>query len=562
VTRFMPVLALIMLVGCGAPSSPGGGPQASQPSGPWGTLKIAWATEPENLSPKLAAGSGLNEYFWVFNSFLTYYDFAGAVHPMMAREVPSQERGDWVVRPDGTMVTTYRLRDNVRWHDGAPITAQDFAFGYEVYIDPEMPIRDRVPEHLMSAVDATSDDTIVITWKQPYLAANTLTFQQLSPLPRHLSEQKYRANKANFVFGEEWTTAYVGNGPFRLDRWTPGASLVAKANTDWFMGPPKLDTVEIRFISDGRTQLANVLAGEVDLINSPGVRAPEAVVARDQWSRNEGYITTWSRQTRFLAFQFREVPSWQRALTDVRVRRAVMHATDRDGIAETLTMGLGKPAHAFIVPTDILAADVDRAVMKYPYDANRASQLLSEAGWARPPGSSLLTNASGQTLDVEIWTTPDGGGDEESAIMADNWKRVGVNSSVYHIPAARQRDLEHRVSFPAVNASARSTTLDNFVFTTAHLPTPEARWQGANRGSFSDVEVDRLYNAALTTFDERDRREAVVGLHRRMAETLGVGMLYFNVELIIARARVKGPVGEVAEKSGMSWNIFEWEVTD
>ena len=66
--------------------------------------------------------------------------------------------GDWVVNPDGTMVTTYHLRDNARWHDGAPITAHDFAFAYEVYTDDSMPVGVRQPETLMSRVEAKDDD--------------------------------------------------------------------------------------------------------------------------------------------------------------------------------------------------------------------------------------------------------------------------------------------------------------------------------------------------------------------------------------------------------------------
>lgn len=563
---------LVALSGCATgqadavrPREPGGASSAADATRPRGTLKIAWTTEPENLSPKLAAGSGLNEFFWVFNSFLTYFDMAGASHPMMAREIPTLDNGGLVINADGTMVTTYRLRENARWHDGTPITAQDFVLGYRVYVDPEVPIRDRIPELLMSSVEAQADDVLVITWRQPYVAASLLSFQQLSPLPRHLAEEKYRTNKANFIFGEEWTTAYVGTGPFKLDRWMPGASMLARANGDWFLGPPRLETVEIRFIPDTHTQLANILAGEVDLVNSPGVRATEAAVAREQWAgRDEGYIKTWTRQPRFLAFQFREVPNWQRAVADVRVRQALMHATDRKGVAEILSHGLGLVADAFIIPTDSLFTDVDRAITKYPYDPTRAASLLVDAGWRRPldQPAGLLTNASGQTLDMEIWTTAGGGGEQEAAILADNWKAVGINSSIYLIPSARQRDLELRASFPSVNATARSATLDNFVFVSSHIPTAQVRWQGANRGSFYDPEVDRLHNLGLTSFAHEERRTAVVALHRRMSEVLGIGLLYYPVEVLIARNRVRGPVGEVAEKSGMSWNIFQWEVTE
>lgn len=74
--------------------------------------------------------------------------------------------------------------------------------------------------------------------------------------------------------------------------------------------------------------------------------------------------------------------------------------------------------------------------------------------------------------------------------------------------------------------------------------------------------MDRLYNLAMTTVAERERHEAIVSLHRRMSETLGIGPLYYNVQVLIARNRLKGPLGDVAEKSGVTWNIFEWEVSD
>ena len=109
-------------------------------------------------------------------------------------------------------------------------------------------------------------------------------------------------------------------------------------------------------------------------------------------------------------------------------------------------------------------------------------------------------------------------------------------------------------------SSLNNLRLDNFVFTSVFLPTREGGWQGSNRGSFQDSEVDRLHNLALTTVDARQRREYVIALHKRMSETVGVGMLYWPEAIFMARNRLKGPVGEVAEKSGMSWNIFEWEV--
>src|SRR5207244_2294634 len=109
------------------------------------------------------------------------------LHPMLAEWVPTRENGDWVLNPDGTMLTTFKLRPNIRWHDGVPLTAQDLAFAYQVFIDPSLAFRSEL-EKRMSSVETTDDHTVKITWSEPYAFASALGMQDLAPLPRHLLE--------------------------------------------------------------------------------------------------------------------------------------------------------------------------------------------------------------------------------------------------------------------------------------------------------------------------------------------------------------------------------------
>jgi ABC-type transport system substrate-binding protein len=109
--------------------------------------------------------TALNELAVTFNSALTYFDPANAPRPQLAREIPRIESGDWTIAGDGTMVTLYRLRENAKWHDGAPITAADFVFAYRVFSDPEVPVFRRPPVDSMSTVEARDDQTLVITWR-------------------------------------------------------------------------------------------------------------------------------------------------------------------------------------------------------------------------------------------------------------------------------------------------------------------------------------------------------------------------------------------------------------
>src|SRR6185436_20175600 len=105
-----------------------------------------------------------------------------------------------------------------------------------------------------------------------------------------LLEEKYLSNKATFLFGEEWTSGYIGSGPYRMERWTPGLGFVARAIPDWFFATPKIEVLDVRFASDPNTTLANMLSGEVDIVSTPAIRTSEGAVAREQLvARGEAY---------------------------------------------------------------------------------------------------------------------------------------------------------------------------------------------------------------------------------------------------------------------------------
>ncbi|MBM2809254.1 MAG: hypothetical protein HW416_13 [Chloroflexi bacterium] len=560
-TPLIVAAGILVLAAC-APS-PASSPAAETvaPSSRFGgTLKIAWAVEPNTLAPKFIGGSGSPEYQWLFSSTLTFLTIGSALQPMLAEDIPMQSTGSWVINPDGSMVTTYRLRQNAKWHDGTPLTAQDFVFAFDVYVDKDLPVIRRSPENLMARVEALDDSTLVIRWKETYAGANSLGFEQLLPLPRHVLEGKYRSNDPTFVSGPEWTTAYISTGPFKVDRWTPGVGIVAAANGDFVLGPPKLDSIDIRFVLDSSAQLANLLSGEVDMINSTGAKFEDALVARDRWRESgEGYIKTFSSQAPYIEWQFREVPNWQRAIADVRVRQALLHAIDLETLNETLNRGLTPVAHAFVSPEDPLFSDVVRVVTKYSFDRARAATLLDEAGWRQPAGGGMVANLEGKLLDVEQATTPSQ--ERASTIIADNWKAAGVNSSFFVVPQAQARDAESSTNFVATRASSRFLGPDQFAWSAMDFPTPENRWTGVNTGSFFDAEVDRLHNLRLTSLDDDQRRQATISLMKRMTEVVAPMPVLYSVEFIVARRYVLGPVGRVSGQNGLTWNVHEWALT-
>jgi peptide/nickel transport system substrate-binding protein len=566
------MVTLGMLGACAPAPSTGQGPSAQPavapsqaPTGPKGTLRIAWAGEPPSLAPKMVApgGSAFNELALTFNSALTYVDPQGQSHPMLAREIPTLDNGGWVVNTDGTMVTTYRLRENAKWHDGAPIRAQDFAFAYRVYIDPEIPVARRDPERAMSDVRALDAHTVVIDWKEPYYLANGLRYLMLDPMPSHLLEDTYRQDKSDFLAGNHWNSEYIGSGPFRLERWEPGVGITARAFMDWALGPPKAETLEIRFIADGNTIVSALLAGELEVSAHPWVPPVLAASIKDRWvDGGMGYIRVTESRMQQMDFQFREVPDWQPALTDLRVRQALLFALDREGLAELISHGLGSSvANAFVLRTDPLFPEIDRALTKYPHDPSRAAQLLADAGWRRSQADGLVTDASGQTLQLQVRATAGAAGELETGFIHSNWKSAGIDASISLLPRARAADAEAHVSFPGVLTGNRPIYPENFVWTSRQLPTAQNRWLGANRGSFHDSEIDRLHAKMLTATTPQSWRDANVGLHQRMSELLGTAPLYYPTDVILGRNSVAGPYGRSVYPA-YSWNIFEWGPAD
>jgi len=459
------------------------------------------------------------------------------------------------------MVTTYRLRENAKWHDGTPLTANDLVFANSVYSDPEIPVVDGSTQALIANVQATDDHTLRIAWKQPYFLAGSLGTRDLVPLPRHLLSEQAQTNKANFATGPDWSANFVGNGPFAVERWDLGSGVIARAFPDWFLCPPKFDRIEFRFIGDPNAILANLLSGEVDFTMSDFISPTLVVSTRDYWvGGGIGYIDAAEATEQYIVFQFREVPDWQRSVTDIRVRKALIHSLDRQTLADVVTAGFGSAADLFLFRSHPVYAEADRASAKYPYDPRRAGALLGEAGWNNQAGGPLR-NADGQPLKLTYRRSAAAQAEQDISVVVDNWKAIGVDADGFIVPAALASDAEYSVSFPGVLASSRPVDPGSFAFTSDQKPTPTNRWTGINRGSFEDPEVDALQRAVLTLIDPADWRRALVGLNKQMSDVVGAYPLYYRPRVIMAKNELRGPnLNPPNGGAAVMWNVYEWEL--
>lgn len=184
---FLGLTGLFLLAAACAPGAEPGATSKPDPerTGPPKAMTIALQREPTQEVGSIPGDQA--SYF--LHRHLVAHDNVGNPLPTLAAELPAQDRGTWVVSPDGTMTTTYRLRPNVTWHDGQPLSPQDFVFAWRVSRDRELPIGARPIAAQITGVDALDDLTLVLRWGAPNPLADRISSTDLGPYPAHLLRQ-------------------------------------------------------------------------------------------------------------------------------------------------------------------------------------------------------------------------------------------------------------------------------------------------------------------------------------------------------------------------------------
>jgi peptide/nickel transport system substrate-binding protein len=542
------------------PVGGGGAPQPAQQK----TMTIALQGEPATVHPIMGGeigGSPAGHVNGAIHQRLTTYDNRGNPIAQVAAEVPSFAAGSWVLNQDGSMRTTYRLRANVLWHDGRPLTAPDVVFAWRVARDPELPIASRDVAGLISSIDTPDDRTVVLNWSKPYPQANVLGEFEMSPLPRHLLEETYNADKEAFQRLPYWTTEFVGLGPYRLDRWELGSRWILKAFDQFYGEQPKIGTVILTFIADESATTANMMAGAIDG-EIRGIDFSKVMLVKEEWEKagHKPLVTVESVGTRVVETQYRDPKP--AAITDARIRRGLLHAIDRQSMAETIYGGYTATADSVIVPDDPRFGWVKDAATKYAYDQRRAQEVLAEAGWHRGTDGNMLA-ATGERVQLSLWSTAGGQWEASQAINGDSWRTIGIAVDEYVIPSARARDREVTASYPnfygAFYNLAYLTPVR--VVLTSECPTPENRYVGINRGCYQNPELDGIASALVTAATPTDQQRLWAELVRLQSQELPIMPMTHVVQANSFREGVRGPVGE-SWRAGSSylWNLADWDI--
>jgi peptide/nickel transport system substrate-binding protein len=522
--------------------------------------------EPASLAsrPLRESGSGVSSTTRLFNAELDLEDGRGSIRPYLAEALPQLNSDTWKVFPDGRMQTTYHLRPNVTWHDGTPLSAEDFVFAYRVFTAPALAAPAGPPVDQMEAVAAPDPRTVVITWRQLYpdAAAMTMGFQAL---PRHILADPFeRLDPDAFLSHPYWATEYVGMGPYRVQRWEPGAFIEGTAFEGHVLGRPKIDRIRVRFFSDENVAFTNLMASEVQYGTGRSLRFEHGSGLKREWeAEKKGTVLFTPDTSRFIAAQFKSDFVAPRALLDVRVRRAIVSAIDRELLNEGIFSGDMEMSDMFLTrysrserlqDMDGALAEAQRTITHYPFDVRRTEQLMIEAGF--PKGrDGIFASAAGERFSLEVWSHTSPQYEKELAILADTWQQAGFEVRPNVLPAAALRDNQLRSSFPALYV-ASSSRLESFA--SSSIPTAANRWTGGNRGAWVSPEYDRLWQSFNGTLEPAARTQQAIQMLKLLSDEVPAWVLYYNPSVAAHLATLRGP--DSASLNSDVWNVHEWEL--
>lgn len=422
---------------------------------------------------------------------------------------------------DDAMSWTFTLRDGVTWSDGEPFDAEDVAFTFnDVVLVKELGAQSATQFSQVDRVEVVDPLTVRFVLNSPFSALPYYLAAFAGILPEHvLGNAENPLTVASFNKQSPVTT-----GPYKVAEFVPGSFVRLVPNESYWGGAPKLGGIVFRIIPDDNTQVAQLLAGQLDLVT----RLDPSLLAGVEQNSNLEIL----RQSQNLYYWISLNQDDER-FTDVRVRRALLMALDREAMVDAILEGYGTVATGPIAP--LLGALYNGDVATYPYDPEGAKALLEEAGWT--PGSDGIMQRDGERLTIAMPTGQYGELVPITLLVQQYWADIGVEADVQVI------EWNAYIQQVVVNRDYEGT-----VAWWSQPPTPdvtpyyacEAVKTGNNIPNYCSEELDNLMAEGRRALTPEDQVAAYSEMQRYLADELPYLFLWYPDIISVKNSRIQG----------------------
>ncbi len=464
------------------------------------------------------------------------------------------------------MVVTFTLHSDLYWSDGAPLTADDSVFSFELAADPATRTGKHIVERTAGyhAVDART-----VVWSGiPGFLDHAYFLNFWHPLPRHAWGH---LSAAELLSADVATRQPLGWGPFVVREWVDGDHITAVRNPIYFRateGLPRVDEVTFRFITDPVTLAGELMAGRCDVVTHDGADAVRGSLPdQSQVTAISAYDTRWE----LLAFGISPATGYDRPdfFEDVRVRQAVALCIDRQSLANQVLGPAGRVSHSYLPPEHPLYAG--EVLVTWEHDPVAGQTLLATAGWYDEDGDGVCEAHAipgildGTQFQVTYHTTGDPLRVQTAQFIQTHLAACGIQVGVEVMPpetifAPGPEGVLFGRRFDLTQFSWRAA-FDPLcdLFLSSQIPS-EGHWDRPNVAGFLDDEYDA---ACLSALEVLPGSEGYTAGHteaqRIFSERLPVLPLFQRPKVTLARTPVTGLAPDPTQVSEL-WNVEQLDL--
>lgn len=477
-------------------------------------------------------------YFNLFSA-LWYVDENGVFQPDLVTEVPTVENGG--LSADG-LEWKIKLRDDVKWHDGTPFTAEDVKFTLELIVTPDFNAYRTAGHDLVTDIAVVSPTEIHWKMKAPYATYASLLVWTFI-VPKHILETQDLNNP-------EFKSNPIGTGPFKWKSRAPGDNITFSGYEDFHREGPYVDTLIVKYIPDLTVLYTQFQAGDIDYIGLQGITADKYEQAKTLPGRNVVLAPRSSVESIALNLgkpQFKEKA----------VRQALYMAMDKEAIIEAIYYGLPTPTESYL-PSASWAFNPD--LPKQKYDPDAANAMLDEAGWAR--GGDGIREKDGVRLEFTNSTTAGNQIREQAQqVLQQNWLDIGAKMNIENLPPAvmwADYWLQSKFDSAMVGINFMVGPDPDSTEYLASRSSVALGGSGANTTQFNVPEVDELLEQGVREFDIAKRK----AIYQRVQEITRDELPYlFLFQYTYVEGTVEGLTGYKANPNNRinCWNVNAWK---
>jgi peptide/nickel transport system substrate-binding protein len=555
---FSAVLIITSLLGCQSAATASTAPTQKN-------ITIVIPEDPPSFNP-IIVDSGYDALVMELVMLgLSDIDPNGKVYPELAAELPTIENGGVVVDDTaGTMKVTWKMRQDVQWADGKPVTANDVIFTYNAIINPEtggwIPGIDNI-----DSIDKVDDYTFTINYNAIYPGYLTqFGGEQVAVWPAHYCD-------ASQGFAA-WDCARkpLSNGPFVLTEWINGDHMTFVRNENYFeKGKPGIDKINVNIVPDQTVRKTMLINGDADL----DMWTTEPIIADLKGEPNvEVNPSPTNRFVMRIFFNLAAkgttdpVATPHPILSDIRVRQAIRAAIDVDTISKEFFVGYAQPVWTDFFRPPYVCDNIPRP----KFDPAAAAVLLDEAGWKDMDGDGVRechgckSAEEGYVMEMEFITYAEYGEPLEltQQLIAEQLGKLGIKLNLTVVEgsvlwaASTDGGIEQNGNFDmdiwddGYSGVDPTNYLESYYSTAS--ATPDA---GYNFGRWSNPEFDELLSHVYT-LDEQQRKDSFCKMASILEEDLPELLLFTAINADAHSTRLQNVQSTTNDL--VTWNSADW----